>query len=85
MIHGFEFRYILLDDKFRSFIKDPQHEYNITFSVGSIVIPRNKAFLELPGGSPAHLYIWSQSALYDTLETDQIPNFFDRFLYQVPD
>ena len=26
MIHGFEFRYILLDDKFLSCIKEPQHE-----------------------------------------------------------
>ena len=37
MIHGFEFRYILLEEKFPSYIKYPHHENNNLFTVGSRV------------------------------------------------
>ena len=63
MIHGFEFRYILLDDKLPSRIKEPQHEENNLFTVGSRGSQCNKASFNLPGSSPAHLYIQSRSAL----------------------
>ena len=57
MIHGFEFRYILLDEKFHSCIKDLQHEENNIFNLGSRGSQRNKASFDLPGSSPDHFYI----------------------------
>ena len=51
MIHGFEFRYILLYDKLPSCIKDPHHEENDIVTVGSRVSQREKSFV-LPGSSP---------------------------------
>ena len=52
MIHGFEFRYILLDDKLPSRIKEPQHEENNLFTVGSRGSQLRKDSFELPGNHP---------------------------------
>ena len=56
-IHGFDFRYILLDEKFTSFIKEPHNEYNNIVTVGSRVSQRDKYYFNLPGISLDHLYI----------------------------
>ena len=45
IIHGFKFRYILLDEKFTDCIKDPQHEENNLITVGSRGIQSEKDFL----------------------------------------
>ena len=52
MIHGIEFSYILLDEKFPSCIKDPQHEDNNLVNVGYRVSQRNRYYLNFPGTTP---------------------------------
>ena len=52
MIHGFEFRYILLNEKSPSCIKEPQHEENNLVTVGSIGSRCDKASFDFPESSP---------------------------------
>ena len=63
VIYGFEFRYIILNDKFISYIKELQHEYNNLVTVGYKVSWRDKYSFYLSRISLDHLYIQSWGAL----------------------
>ena len=52
VIHGFEFRYMFLDEKFPSCIKEPQHEENNIVTVYSRFKQRDKDSFKFTGRSP---------------------------------
>ena len=52
MIRGFELKYILLDKKFPSCIKEPQHEKNDLVNVGSRGSRRKEFSFKMPGSYP---------------------------------